>query len=431
MRYIKNYIGLLFCLLCSITGDAQNLVPFGDFESGCNTTGWTTQFVQNCYNYWNWLNIAAGSQYGEYTIDNTITGVEPVYTGATPYHGSYFYIATGPYTNCVGEYSPPRTSNCPPLLPSEMNIFIDTAWQSTVTVYPGNDYLFSAWYYNENWNITNGMGTLSLLVNGNPTTNSSFVPNSNPLLSGWNQMFLVYTPTGSGPVEATISITMGNSIYQNDNYNDFELDYIYFGIPCDASGYASTQYYQNTTNLPDTTEAMAIIAGDAVTTKNADGIVSVTSGQNVTFEAYNYVSLKPGFKAAKGSVFAANAYLQSQIQNCQPVPASCSCYYDGGCRMSAVDLNALRANNTTSENQVQVYPNPTKGIVNIALGGATEQTAAITIYNSLGRQLYASSASFTGTKVVEADLNAEPSGVYIVQVTSGATVTTQKVVLAK
>ncbi len=100
--------------------------------------------------------------------------------------------------------------------------------------------------------------------------------------------------------------------------------------------------------------------------------------------------------------------------------------------MAAIDINALRAKaDTLSGNQIKVYPNPTKGIVNIALGSATAQTAAITIYNSLGQQLYASSATFTGAKVVEADLSAEPPGVYIVHVTSGSSVSAQKVVLAK
>ena len=430
MKYINNYIGLLFCLLYGVTGHAQNLVPFGDFESGCVTTGWSSQFTQNCTNYPDWLTIAAGNNNGEYTIDNTITWVEPVYTGVLPYNGSYFYIATGPYLHCAGEDYPPP-ANCPNLPASEMNLFSSTAWQSTVTVYPGNDYLFSAMYYNENYNITNGMGTLTLLVNGNPTTNPSFAPNSNPLLSGWNQMFLVYTATGSGPSQATISITMGNSVYPNDNYNDFELDYIYFGIPCDASGYAATQYYQNITTLPSTTEAMAIIAGDAVTTKTADGIVSVTSGQNVTFESYNYVTLKPGFKAAKGSVFSANTNLLTTV-DCQPVPASCSCYYDGGCRISAVNLNALRANaDTPSETNIQVYPNPTTGIVNIALTSTAQLNASIVVTNSLGEQVYSVSATYTGAKVIEADLSAEPDGIYIVQITSGSGVTTQKVVLAK
>ena len=140
-----------------------------------------------------------------------------------------------------------------------------------------------------------------------------------------------------------------------------------------------------------------------------------------------YLGGGPSFKVAKGGVFKASPKGLCSLTYASPSSLCDASPGVAGYRQSI----AIKDSVLVKTPYVSVYPNPTAGTVNIALGSPTEQTASVVFYNSLGQQVYATSTSFSETKVVETDISNEPDGIYIVQVSLGGMISTQKVVLAK
>ncbi len=91
---------------------------------------------------------------------------------------------------------------------------------------------------------------------------------------------------------------------------------------------------------------------------------------------------------------------------------------------SLVSVNSVDGLNDV----VNVYPNPTTGRLNIAVGQVNEQVS-ITVFDMVGKQVYNSQA--LGSKNIQLDLNNSQNGTYFVQVRSGNEVTTKKVSLLK
>jgi hypothetical protein len=128
--------------------------------------------------------------------------------------------------------------------------------------------------------------------------------------------------------------------------------------------------YQYTNNLPAMT-----IRSDYIKTLNT---VTVQSGQNVTFNAGNYIELTPGFEAEDGSIFNA------KIQGCAPLNFG-ECAAGGLTKSSSklADVSNIK-NNPIAEN-ISLFPNP---VYNEAILSYTLHADAILhIYSLLGQEL--------------------------------------------
>ena len=78
-------------------------------------------------------------------------------------------------------------------------------------------------------------------------------------------------------------------------------------------------------------------------------------------------------------------------------------------------------------NEVSVFPNPSNGTVSIALPSKVEST--VEVYNVVGKLVY-SNKPFN-TQLITIDINNQPNGVYFINVKTGKTVTTKKIILSK
>ena len=77
-------------------------------------------------------------------------------------------------------------------------------------------------------------------------------------------------------------------------------------------------------------------------------------------------------------------------------------------------------------NEVSVFPNPSLGTINIAL--TVKEASTIEIYNVLGKLIYNNALN---TQYVSVDVSDEPNGVYLVNIKTGNSIVTKKVILAK
>jgi len=122
--------------------------------------------------------------------------------------------------------------------------------------------------------------------------------------------------------------------------------------------------YNNTSNLPTMTRR-----GNFISTLNS---VNVTSSQNVTFIAGNYIDLKPGFTAQNGCSFTARIQECGVFGNCSP----------GNTKQI---LNSSLEN--TKENQYETYysfyPNPV--VDKSYFHYDKNEYAYVFIYSSIGK----------------------------------------------
>ncbi|MDF1550305.1 MAG: leucine-rich repeat protein, partial [Bacteroidales bacterium] len=68
-------------------------------------------------------------------------------------------------------------------------------------------------------------------------------------------------------------------------------------------------------------------------------------------------------------------------------------------------------------NKLQIYPNPTKGLLEISMEGLQEQDYCIKVYNSIGQMQLAPIKSNEG-KVLKIDLSSFTNGIYFIKVTT-------------
>jgi Concanavalin A-like lectin/glucanases superfamily/Secretion system C-terminal sorting domain len=79
-------------------------------------------------------------------------------------------------------------------------------------------------------------------------------------------------------------------------------------------------------------------------------------------------------------------------------------------------------------NSLKVYPNPSNGIFSIQNLG--EGISNIAVFNLLGEEMYQSSNNnITIGKQTEIDLSTKPKGIYLIQVTTGKSITNKKIIL--
>ena len=426
MKKIYKYIGLLFGLLYGLHGytQNQNQVSNGGFELGCTgPLGFSSEMYNFCGGSGTWP-IESYDQ-GVFTISGSGNSVQSGWDG-TPHSGSYYFVADGIWNSSCNDGRGPYSNN---------------AWDADVLVYQGNTYVFSSWYRYEVPISGVPEGPITQLFSVAPQATSSANSPSNTSLTGtWYQQTSSYVTGGysTNPQSVEIIIQEENNGYKcgisGDSYwlgNDYGLDDIYFGPICDEDGNPPPFYYQNTLNLPALTQATIIEAGYNILSMAGavEGNVGVYY-QNVTFTASEYIDLEPGFTADAtsngGYYFLAD--IGSVSGQCIVLPA-CTTDCEGG-RMA---IRPILTTSETTESGLKIYPNPTTGIVNITFSSTSsgQQNASIVVTNPLGEQVYNGTESFIGLKSVTTDLSPQPAGVYIVQVTYGSSVTTQKVVLAK
>jgi parallel beta-helix repeat protein len=99
------------------------------------------------------------------------------------------------------------------------------------------------------------------------------------------------------------------------------------------------------------------------------------------------------------------------------------------CRTVKV-VNPTSTSIDENDNQVRIYPNPTTGKFIIEMGEVTENTV-ITITNLLGETVLDLQGESTQEGLIEVDMSAFATGVYMVRIQSGAKTTIERIVISK
>lgn len=91
----------------------------------------------------------------------------------------------------------------------------------------------------------------------------------------------------------------------------------------------------------------------------------------------------------------------------------------------------LEAGEIDANDYIQIYPNPSRGLVTVDIGSAAGAELKISVFNSLGEVIYQTNKSASFNSSTEIDLSQQPGGVYIVKVLAGAKCYTQRIVLTR
>jgi len=89
------------------------------------------------------------------------------------------------------------------------------------------------------------------------------------------------------------------------------------------------------------------------------------------------------------------------------------------------DIEELDAENNT----IDVFPNPTSGLLNITFGNQDVKGYDVEMYDALGRLI--SSVKVSGTNDYSMDISSYPEGLYIVRISSSTFVANKKIMLTK
>lgn len=186
--------------------------------------------------------------------------------------------------------------------------------------------------------------------------------------------------------------------------SSMEIDYIryYKRAPC-----VSNVTYTATSQLNLSATNFNVLLGKTIT---AQTNVVVASDKQLKFQAQKAVVLKPGFQAAAGSVFQAvvdPSMCYTAMPTNDPAPEQFEHDYD------ITELaDGTLSGQELSDEAVRVYPNPTKGIVNIELNDMRFDNCLLTMYDLSGRSLMTQKCK----QYMELDLSGFNAGVYFIEV---------------
>ena len=103
---------------------------------------------------------------------------------------------------------------------------------------------------------------------------------------------------------------------------------------------------------------------------------------------------------------------------------------DGGDDEDINIQNTTDVQNLVMTNDVQMYPNPSTGVINMDVNLFNRDNLTINVTNSIGQRVsqVSDENTFGGHYVL--DLSNEPNGVYFIEVQTGTGVTTRRVVIS-
>lgn len=138
----------------------------------------------------------------------------------------------------------------------------------------------------------------------------------------------------------------------------------------------------------------------------------------VTDKSNNYVPFSMSSSGIKFSSVPGDNYT---VKLRREVPSRCEVFI--------TQLNTLKKGDTKNpifKAKIQLFPNPTKGLVNIQLTDATSRITTVEIINNLGNVIL--EEKFTTDGLIQIDLSKEISGIYMIQVINGDDKFVEKIV---
>ena len=104
---------------------------------------------------------------------------------------------------------------------------------------------------------------------------------------------------------------------------------------------------------------------------------------------------------------------------------------DGGFSLVVHNARTGVSESTSNEIAVSIYPNPTTGIFQLAVGnGQLNSTATLCIYNVVGEKIYVKDGKQLNSSTT-IDLSDQPNGIYFMQLKTAANTITKKIIINK
>lgn len=105
--------------------------------------------------------------------------------------------------------------------------------------------------------------------------------------------------------------------------------------------------------------------------------------------------------------------------------------YFGGTATRTFNLGTVGINNTAADVKVNVYPNPTNGLVNVSVNLTHSDNVKLEVLNALGSVVNSADLGNTNAAQHQLDLSDMPTGVYFVKVSAGSAVSVERITLSK
>jgi hypothetical protein len=253
------------------------------------------------------------------------------------------------------------------------------------------------------WNngVSNGVGFV-------PTTTTTYtVTITSGACSNTDQVLVTVNalPTVSAGADQTVcagaSVTLNGSGVTNLSWSNSVTNGIAF-VPTATATYTVTGTDANScTNTDQVTVTVNPVPTATATVSNSTTITATPAGQN--YQWINCATSQPIAGATNATYVAtANGSYSVVVTN------SFGCSKTSSC----VTINSVGINENKAESTISVYPNPTKGKVNLT--SPTEQ-ANVSVYNALGKVITNYYHVQNGAVI---DLTNNPNGVYLIHVTT-------------
>lgn len=138
---------------------------------------------------------------------------------------------------------------------------------------------------------------------------------------------------------------------------------------------------------------------------------TIRSGGHAYYSSGGVLKLKPGFHAEN------NSYFKGTTGGCTPDS------FDDTLGDEINDLDNVSHN-------IKIYPNPTKGILNIKFADNNTAIIKIDVHDILGRSIYSSQEQPEGQDL-KLDLSQHPNGMYLLNIKVGGQTYRSKVIISK
>ena len=104
---------------------------------------------------------------------------------------------------------------------------------------------------------------------------------------------------------------------------------------------------------------------------------------------------------------------------------------NGGFTLNVHNARTGVSENTNNQLAVSIYPNPSTGILQWAVGnGQLTSTATLSIYNVVGEKIYVKDGKqLNNTTTI--DLSDQPNGIYFMQLKTETSTITKKIIINK
>jgi len=188
----------------------------------------------------------------------------------------------------------------------------------------------------------------------------------------------------------------------------------------------------------------SVTVTDANTCKDADSIIVglfsapiVNLGNDTTICVYDNILLNAGIGFSSYLWFnGANTQtllIRGSIFGLGVVHASIVVTNVNGCKATDtrnITIDACTGIDETASNGIQIYPNPSNGLLFIELNGNFKSNCDVLVYNIQGQLIKTQNIiNTTNNSVFELDMSKQSKGVYFVKIISGENISVNKVVL--